>query len=616
MRGWQLRLGRVVARAAVVGAMGLVLDAACAEAPEPAQPQAQAEERRSFELEVRSSNRDVRELLQRHLDLLRYREVPDLEEAELQRLLRLADRNARELLGTLGYFTPILDIRREPTAGGEIARVVVSAEPGPQTTVGSVDVQFEGDIRTSAAADAEAQRARIRERWRLPAGRPFTQEGWDTAKTQALRDLVGHRYPAGKVSYSIADVDAATHQARLGLRLDSGPVFRLGTMRVNGVDRYDPVLVPRLAQLPVGSIYDQDQIQRAQLRLVGSGYYDSAFIFVDPAGTPDPAPVQVNVREAKLHKVVLGLGFSTDSGPRATVDYTQNRLPGIGWRAITRLQLERKNPFIETELNAIPGEDLWRWGTSLRIERLDDGQLITHGQRLRVGRTRSDEHIDRNVYLQFDRATVQVYAANAAPEDTGDGTALSANYIWNGRYFDAIPSPSSGYSLGAEVGGGVTLVGSKSVFQRTVLRTLQILPLESSRIQWRAEGGAVLAASRARVPATQLFRTGGDTTVRGYGLREIGVQRAGGIISPGRYLFDGSVEWQRPIRRNGVVTPLEAATFIDAGTVTDSLSHVRMSYGVGAGVRYRSPLGPLQVDLAYGVQVHRFRLHINLVSTF
>lgn len=605
-RDWQLRLGRAV-RVAVCGAACLGPVAAFAQAPAT---------RPSFDIEVRSANRDVRELLRRHLELQRFREVPDLDDAELQRLLRLADRDARQLLGTLGYFTPRLDIHREPAAEGAVPRVVVDVDPGEATTVAGIDIAFEGDIRQTDAPDAVAQRARIRDRWSLPTGRPFTQDGWTSAKTQALRDLVAHRYPAGRVSYSIADVDAATHRAQLGLRLDSGPVFRLGAMQVNGIDRYEPVLVPRLAQLPIGSVFDQDQIQRAQLRLVGSGYFDSAFIYVDPAGTPDPAPVQVNVREAPLHKVVLGLGFSTDSGPRATVDYTQNRLPGIGWRAITRLQLERKNPFIETELNAIPGEDLWRWGTSLRVERLDDGQLITHGQRLRVGRTRADEHIDRNVYVQFDRATVQAYVPNITPEDTGDGTALSLNYIWNGRYFDATPSPTAGYSLGAEVGGGVTLVGSKAFFQRTVVRTLQILPFEESRLQWRAEGGAVLAASRARVPSTQMFRTGGDTTVRGYGLREIGVERANGVVGPGRYLMDGSLEWQRPIRRNGVVTPFETATFIDAGAVTDTLTRLRFSYGVGAGVRYRSPLGPLQVDLAYGVQVHRFRLHINLISTF
>jgi outer membrane translocation and assembly module TamA len=135
-------------------AVGLVLGAAWAQAPGDAQQQPQAQP--SFELEVRSSNRDVRELLQRHLDLQRYREVPDLDDAELQRLLRLADRNARELLGTLGYFTPSLEIRREPGAEGTTPRVVVAAEPGPATTVDGVDVAFEGDIRTTDAPDAAA----------------------------------------------------------------------------------------------------------------------------------------------------------------------------------------------------------------------------------------------------------------------------------------------------------------------------------------------------------------------------------------------------------------------------------------------------------------------------
>jgi translocation and assembly module TamA len=314
--------------------------------------------------------------------------------------------------------------------------------------------------------------------------------------------------------------------------------------------------------------------------------------------------------------VVLGLGFSTDSGPRATLDYTHNLVPGLGWRSITRTQLERKNPFIESELAAVPGEDLWRWGGSVRIERLDDGQLITHGQRVRFGRSRTDEHIDRNIYLQYDRATVQSYDPTITPEDTGDGTSLSANYIWNGRYFDALPSPTTGYSIGAEIGGGVTLVGSKSPFQRTLVRTVQILPQEDSRIQWRAGAGAVLARSTARVPATQLFRTGGDTTVRGYGLREIGVDRGNGVIGPGRYLMDGSVEWQKPIRSKGVLTPFEGALFVDAGAVTDTLTRIRVSYGVGTGVLYRSPVGPLRVDLAYGVQVHQFRLHVTLVSVF
>jgi translocation and assembly module TamA len=605
MRGWRLRLERAL-RAAGCAAC-LAGAPAWAQEP-PSQP--------SFTIDVRSADKPVRELLQRHLELQRFRDVPDLDDAELQRLLRLAERDARELLGTLGYFSPKLEIRREPAAAGAVPTVVVEVEPGTPTTVTEVDIRYEGDIQASEDPKAILQRAEIRDRWSLPVGRLFTQDAWNDAKRQALGTLVARRYPAGKVSDSSAEVDAAGNRARLGLRLDSGPPFHLGPLQVSGVERYDPVLVPRLAGLPAGAIYDQDQIQRAQLRLTGSGYFDSAFIDVDPQSDPAAAPVQVNVHEAPLHKVVLGVGASTDSGPRATAEYTHNRLPGLGWRAVTKLQIERKSPFLETELQAVPGEDLWRWGVSARVERLDDGVLVTQGQRLRVGRTRTDERIDRNIYLQFDRANVQVPAGAAPPEDTGDGTALSANYIWTGRYFDRQPYPTQGFTAGMELGGGITLTGSKSPFQRTVVRWLEVHPFGRSRLQWRAEGGAVLARGTARVPATQLFRTGGDTTVRGYGLREIGVQRANGVVSPGRYLAVGSVEWQRPIRRGGVETNLEHALFVDGGAVADKVGALRPWWGVGSGVRVRSPLGPIQVDLAYGVKVHRFRLHFNLGTTF
>jgi translocation and assembly module TamA len=568
----------------------------------------------SFQIDIRAPA-SVKPMLDQHLELRRYREVSDLDDAELARLIVLAERDVRELVGTLGYFEPKIAIRRE--TGGGRPLIVVEVDPGTPTVVSGVEIRFEGDIAANADALVAAQREEIRGGWRLPAGRRFTQERWDDAKTTALRQLVTRRYPAGRISYSLADIDAPAGWARLGLRLDSGPLFRLGAMQINGVSRYDPVLVPRLARLPAGSLYDADQVREAQQRLAGSGYFDSAFIFIDPDGDAAAAPVQVNVREAPLHKVVLGLGLSTDSGPRASVEYRNNRVPGIGWRADTKLQVERKQPFIETEWTAVPGEDLWRWGVLARAERLDDGRFVTRGQRLRLGRSTATDHIDRSVYVQYDRATVQVQpGVTATPADTGDGTAISVNSVWTGRYFDRLPFPAQGHGLGFELGGGLTLTGSKSPFQRTVVRWLGIRPLTEGRLQLRAEGGMVLARSSARVPSTQLFRTGGDTTVRGYGYRDIGVALPDGTVGPGRYLAVGSVEWQRPIRRGGLATNFEHTLFVDAGAVSDRVSSLRPSFGVGTGVRWKSPLGPFQVDLAYGVKPRRARLHFNIGTTF
>ena len=578
-------------------------------------PTSAAPEVTAFDITIRAPEA-VQEMLEKHLELQRYRAVTDLEDAELARLIVLAERNVRNLMGTLGYFSPDIRITREGDAN-QRPTIVVAVDPGRATQIGPVAITFAGDIAESPDADAIAQRTRIERDWRLPAGQRFTQDAWDGAKTQALRELVARRYPAGKLAGSLADIDAPNHTASLTLSLDSGPLYRLGPLQVSGMERYDPVLVPRLARLNAGAVYDQNQLVQAQQRLASSGYFDSVYVFINPESDPLAVPVQVQVREARLQKVIFGVGLTTDSGPRASVEHTHHRLPGIGWRAATKLQLEKKSPFAQTEWTAIPDEAGWRWGVLGRAERINDDELITQGQRLRFGRSQVGDHIDRNIYLQYERANVQGAGllGNSAAQ-TGEGSALTANYIWTGRYFDSLPFPGNGYGLGVELGGGTTLGQDRQLFTRTVARWLGVKPLERGRIAIRAEAGAVLGKDTAGIPGTQLFRTGGDTTVRGYGYRDIGIALANGAIGPGRFLAVGSVEWQRPMLRDGRPSEFENTLFIDAGAVADKLQNLRPSVGIGTGLRWRSPIGPLQIDLAYGVKVRKVRLHVSVGFVF
>lgn len=568
----------------------------------------------SFDLEVQAPG-DVRDLLEKHLELGRYREVADLDDVELGRIMALAERDARQLLGTRGYFSPTIAITREK--GAARPRVVVKVEPGTPTVIGAVDLSFEGDIAQTTDREAIAQREGIRKDWALPPGQRFTQDAWDAAKRQALSALTARRYLGGRIADSGADVDAASNRAGLGLRLDSGPVYRLGPMHVTGISRYDPVLVPRFAQLPAGAIYDRDQLAEAQLRLTGSGYFDSAFVYVDPQADPAAAPVEVTVRESPLQRLVLGLGYSTDTGPRASIEHTHNRLPLIGWRTLSKLNLARVAPSGQIESTSIPDEELWRWSVLGRAERTEDQGLLTQAQRLRVGRFKSWGHIDRNYYLQYDRARARpVGGGTLAPEDVGTGSALSANYVFTGRYFDDDLSPTRGWGYTAELGGGITLAGDRAPFLRPLAHGLFYRPLNTGRLQFRAQLGAVIARDSARLPATQMFRAGGDTSVRGYGYQEIGVKLPDGRVGPGRYIATGSIEWQRPIRRKGVPSAFESMLFVDGGAVANSVSELRPRIGAGAGVRWRSPVGPLEVALAYGFTPRKLRLHFNVGVTF
>lgn len=596
----------------------------CALALTAAQALAQPEAT-SFDLQVQAPE-PIAALLEKHLQLQRYRAVSDLDARELEQLLTLAQRDVQELLGTLGYFSPRIELRLSQNPAGQ-PRIELQVEPGPATRVSRVDLQLTAATDGSDTPQRSQLRQRIEASWRLPVGRAFTQDSWDDAKNQALRELVSRHYPRGQISSSAAAIDPQAQTAELSLTLDPGPLFRLGPLQVSGLQRYDPVLVPRLARLKPGQDYDQNQLAQAQQRLVASGYFSSAYISVDTdSAAPLAAPVQVQVRETPLNKLVLGLGFGTDSGPRASIEHINNRLPGLGWRTTSQLRLDRRSPLLQTVWTSLPDEASWRWVASARAQRLRDGGLSSDTQSWRFGRKQVGERIDRSLELQYDRSQVsgqgEVGSSKAA---TGEGSALSLHHIWTGRFFDSLPFPERGYAFTADIGGGSTLSGTAQPFLRALGRLTGVLPLNSeaprsqrSHLAMRLEAGSVQARASAQVPTTELFRAGGDTSVRGYGLREIGVRLPNGTTAPGRQLLAASLEWQRPLRSPALAGNWESTLFIDAGQVSERSSELGrdLAIGVGAGARWKSPIGPLQVDLAYGLKVEKLRLHLNLGWVF
>jgi translocation and assembly module TamA len=551
----------------------------------------------------------------RHLELQRYREIEDLDAQELARLRNQAAANARNLLATQGYFSPRITVEHlPPTAVGAepLGLVRLRVEPGPPTRVRAVALDVL-EAQDNTDGQAAALQTRLRESWSLREGEPFTQSAWDAAKSQALRQLTERRHPNARLQASQADIDPDAQSADLSLRYALGPVVTIGEIEVSGHERYSPEIARRLVRLgglTPGSEYSLAALQAAQRRLAESGYYDSAFVFVDSGTRSEGAPVQVQLREARRQRLELGVGISTDSGPRLSAKHTHHHALGTTWRATSQLLLDRNTPQVETEWTSPVDEQGWRWVASGLAQRQNDANLSTTSQRLRAGQTQDGETLDRSYYLQLDRARI----GNGAIE-----SALSVNYAWTRRRFDDLVLPRSGYGLGVELGAGTTLsAGQRSPYLRTRVRWQGIHPApgqDNGRLVLRLEAGAVLARDGAPVPATQQFLTGGDTTVRGYGLREIGVPQPGGGVVPGRYLGVASLEWQRPLGW-GSPGEWEHTLFIDTGGVADQPRQLKARTGIGTGVRYNSPVGPLQLDVAYGLEPRRLRLHLSVGITF
>ena len=258
---------------------------------------------------------------------------------------------------------------------------------------------------------------------------------------------------------------------------DPGPAYTFGPLQIEGAQRYDSVGTARIARLPEGQEYNQQSMLDAQQRLVSSGYYDSVFLTLadapqqtESAAADDEkrkamanevtSPVIAKVREAKLQKWVFGVGASTDTGPRLSVDHVYNKVPGLNWRAVSKLQLDTKNPLISTQLTGLPGEDLWRWFVGGKIERAPAGDFTTNSAQLRFGRSKAEDRIERNMYLQYDFAKTQ------GPDAPPSASSLLGNYGWTGRYFDNQISPTSGFGFAFEVGAGTTLTPQRTPFGR------------------------------------------------------------------------------------------------------------------------------------------------------
>ena len=564
---------------------------------------------------------EVREVLERNLDVLRYRGLTDLSDSELARLLLAAEQDARGLVATVGYFSPTILVEPPVSVSGVVSRdLKLSVVPGDPTVVSDVQINFTGPILTDTAASQ--QRRRVINLWPLEMAMRFSQARWTAAKQQALLQLTSQSYPTAQLTESQADVDPVTRRARLSITLDSGPRYRLGPLVITGLNHFDTDLVRRLVRL-APSDYDQAQLVAAQQRLTDSGYFDSAFISLDTTGDPAAAPVLVQLREAKLQKLVLGVGASTDTGARLTIEHTHHKIPYLDWRGVNKLVLARDTTTLTSEFTSHPNDDNWRWSVGTEIAQQTLGSFLVHGQSVRVGRSRNTQPLDNAYYMEYDRADAATSDASAQ----AIVEALSANYAFTVRRFDHPLFPNQGWGLGLSLGAGTTVGTKNNPYGRVLARYLSYVPLgdssgvagtssASGRIALRAQAGAIVAEPSAELPSTQLFFIGGDNSVRGYGYQDLGVPLPDGKITGGRTMALGSVEWQRPIRIAGRASDWESTVFIDAGAVANNSSELRPRVGLGVGARWKSPVGPLQIDVAYGVDVQRLRLHMNVGFNF
>jgi translocation and assembly module TamA len=578
-------------------------------------------DRAEYRIDVQAPDA-LRGMLQNYLDLARFQDAPATEginAAELERLVRAAPAQARGLLETEGYFNADVKVTREDGPNGlPLLRVVVN--PGPRTTVTS----FRIDAKFDAADEAAGRKAleQLRSQWPLQPGQPFRQSTWNDAKSVALARLRSDGYASASWLNTSAVVDAANNSVKLELDADSGPLYQLGEIRIEGLERYGADSVRQLATFRPGEPYTEKSLLDFQERLQKVGLFEGASVELVPdLESHAAAPVLVRVKELPLQQATVGIGYSANVGPRLSLEHYHRRLfhfAGSDWVAKNKFELGPSLKSWEGGLTTHPLDDLYRnviSGTASQL-RTDDQTLTSWSAR--VGRTQDSPRFERLYFAELSHARLDGTLL------TSSADAATINYHWVRRDLDNVLLPTRGntlalqsalgYGRGTQSTLGEPTIEERGPFVRLYGRFTWYRPLGKD---WyattRVEAGQVFTKAVIGVPDTLLFRAGGDDSVRGYGYRTLGPV-VSDVVTSGRTLLTGSLEVARPISPK--YPAFWWAAFIDAGNAADRWQDLHPVVGYGVGLRWRSPVGPLRVDLAYGQEVRQFRVHFSVGIAF
>lgn len=549
-------------------------------------------------------------LLRRHLELPET--LPD--DAARAALIHRARAEIADLLATEGYFSPRIDIHSE--TGG--LRIVVAH--GARTTVATVEIGFRGHL---ALADMADRRAVLRTAWSLPPGAAFRSADWEAAKQALLAAAADTDYAAARLVASRAEVDPEGAAAHLELTLDSGPATRFGPLTVEGLKRYDRALVAGLAPFAPGEPYRRAALLDFQSRLQNTPWFHSVAVETlpgaDTGAERTEAPVHVTLAEAPAKRIGLGAGVSTNTGGRGEMNFRHHDFLGRAWDFGTGLRLEQKRQSLFASLDLLPDARGYRLGFGGRFEASDIEGLATMRQVLGATRSRTEGRIETRLGLEWQREERRPDGARAETD-----RALTLDWHWIRRAVDDLLDPRRGNVVELRIGGASRRLLSDRDFLHSHLRAQQWWAVDwlgpRDVFSLRGEAGYTAAGSRFGIPQDYLFRAGGAQSVRGHAYQSLGV-REGSAVVGGRALAIASAEYTHWLNdAEGRVGPWGIAAFVDAGDAADDWRALDPAVGIGAGVRWKSPAGPLALDVARGLardgRAAQWQLHFTLMVAF
>jgi translocation and assembly module TamA len=478
------------------------------------------------------------------------------------------------------------------------ARVTVGIAQGPLYHVRVVTI--DGELPPSAQGILP-----------LKPGAPAVAASVVGAGAQLLAALEEQGYAFAKVDPPIAYEDQVDSVLDVTFHVEAGPQVRIGEIRLEGLKSVHEKAVRRKLTLHTGDQYSSSAVERARHDLLTMGVFAAISVNVGTAvDGSGGVPITFQLRERPGHAVTVNIAYSSDLGGSGGLTWSDRNLFGnaqqlnvsasvlnVGGSASTGLGYDTGVKFIQP--------DFFRPDQSLQVavEALKQYLQAYNQTAITSGATLTRK---LNKYWTVNggvsTASEQIFQEGATHDYTLVALPLSVSYD-STDLKSPLDDPRHGMRDSVSVAPTRSLGQTSATFLISQVRIAGFYDLEHlfdtgagrSVLAARALVGFAQGAATFSLPPDQRFYGGGSGTIRGYRYQAVGPQFPDGNPEGGTAITAGSLEFRQRIGANWGI-----AVFADGAQVSTSLRPLANTFytGLGAGVRYYTPIGPVRFDIA------------------
>ncbi|WP_290648496.1 autotransporter assembly complex family protein [Aquisalimonas sp.] len=514
----------------------------------------------------------------------------------VRRFAGRVNQRALEALQALGHYEA--EVQVDTRRDGDSRKIVIEVDPGPPVVLSKVDVRFSGDAANDQAFQRLLERMPLREGDTLHHGR------YSSTKRNIENLALTRGYFDGRFERARVNVNIREQRAEVILHYAAGERYRFGDVEFSDKTLSEDLL-HRLVPFDTDDYYHSDGIAALNRNLLNSDYFRDVRVRTREDRAEDKRmPVAANVRMSRRNRVGVGVGFATDVGPRLRLDWRRPWVNADGHSVASEAELSEVRQSVSSTYSiplTPPLDHKLQFQGGWQREEIED----TEAEKLTAAIQRQrllTKGWTQTLFLRWEREKFVQASDRGETTLTLPGMSLARTRSrggidpnWGDRQFASVAVTDP--ELGSDIRLSHIRLGTK--WLRTFAR---------HRVVARLDGGAVITDDFSRTPPSLRFFTGGDQSVRGFSYQSLAPRDDNDELLGGRYLAVGSIEYgYRFLER------WTAATFYDVGNAFNDLDE-GFREGAGVGVRWASPVGPIRLDLAWGISEpdNPFRIHFSM----